>query len=175
MPHWIWEEGDDILTGHGGLGVVGALLAALPLGDRLNASVVPGAEHPDISHRDVVAAYVGLLAQGHSDYDHIEAFREDPFFQHALDVRHVPSSPTLRQRLQQAAAGESHAHWTPAIQDSSVALLQQHAELHPVTIGAHAYVPLDIDVSPFDNGKTKKEGVSRTYKGCDGFSPIFAY
>jgi len=34
---------------------------------------------------------------------------------------------------------------------------------------------LDIDVSPFDNSKTKKEGVSRTYKGVDGYAPIFAY
>ncbi|WP_243293173.1 hypothetical protein [Bacillus sp. FJAT-47783] len=37
------------------------------------------------------------------------------------------------------------------------------------------YVPLDIDVSPFDNSNTKKEGVSRTYKGCDGYAPNFAY
>lgn len=36
-------------------------------------------------------------------------------------------------------------------------------------------IPLDIDVSPFNNSNTKKEGVSRTYKGCDGFAPIFAY
>ena len=36
-------------------------------------------------------------------------------------------------------------------------------------------IPLDIDVSPFDNSKTNKEGVSRTYKGHDGFAPIFAY
>ena len=105
----------------------------------------------------------------------LQRFGRIPSFQHALDLRHVPSSPTLRQRLQQAAAGESHAHWTPAIQDSSVAWLQQHAELHPVTIGAQAYLPLDIDVSPLDNGKTQKEGVSRTYKGCDGVAPIFAY
>jgi len=35
-------------------------------------------------------------------------------------------------------------------------------------------IPLDIDVSPSDNSKTKKEGVSRTYKGTDGFAPIFA-
>ena len=34
---------------------------------------------------------------------------------------------------------------------------------------------MDIDVSPFDNSKTKKEGVSRTYKGVDGYAPIFAY
>lgn len=36
-------------------------------------------------------------------------------------------------------------------------------------------MPLDIDVSPFDNSKIKKEGVSRTYKEFDGFAPIFAY
>ena len=32
-----------------------------------------------------------------------------------------------------------------------------------------------LDVSPFDNSKTLKEGVSRTYKGYDGYAPIFAY
>ena len=37
------------------------------------------------------------------------------------------------------------------------------------------YVLLDIDVSPFDNSNTKKEGVSRTYKGCDGYAPNFGY
>jgi hypothetical protein len=30
-------------------------------------------------------------------------------------------------------------------------------------------------VSPFDNSGTKKECVSRIYKGCDGYEPIFAY
>jgi len=36
-------------------------------------------------------------------------------------------------------------------------------------------VPVDIDVSPFDNSKTKKEGVSQTYKGMDGYTPVFAF
>lgn len=39
----------------------------------------------------------------------------------------------------------------------------------------NGYVPVDIDVTPFDNSKTKKEGVSRTYKGFDGYAPIMAY
>ena len=39
----------------------------------------------------------------------------------------------------------------------------------------NGYVPVDIDVTPFDNSKTKKQGVSRTYKGCDGYAPIMAY
>ena len=36
-------------------------------------------------------------------------------------------------------------------------------------------VPLDIDVTPFDNSKSHKEGVSRTYKNFDGYAPIMAY
>ena len=36
-------------------------------------------------------------------------------------------------------------------------------------------VAVDIDVSPFDNSGTKKEGVSWTYKKVDGYAPIFAY
>jgi hypothetical protein len=36
-------------------------------------------------------------------------------------------------------------------------------------------VPVDIDVTPMDNSKTHKAGVSRTYKGFDGYSPIMAY
>lgn len=39
----------------------------------------------------------------------------------------------------------------------------------------NGYVPMDMDVTPFDNSKTKKQGVSRTYKGYDGYAPIMAY
>ena len=36
-------------------------------------------------------------------------------------------------------------------------------------------VPVDIDVTPMDNSKTSKQGVSRTYKGFDGYAPMMAY
>ena len=37
------------------------------------------------------------------------------------------------------------------------------------------YIPVDINVSPMDNSRTGKEGVRRTYKGMDAYSPIFSY
>ena len=40
---------------------------------------------------------------------------------------------------------------------------------------ANVLVPVDIDVTPMDNSKSKKEGVSRTYKGFDGYAPMMAY
>ena len=39
----------------------------------------------------------------------------------------------------------------------------------------NGFVPVDIDVSPFDNSGSHKAGVSRTYKNFDGYAPIFAY
>ncbi|MDT3425279.1 hypothetical protein J2Z22_000795 [Paenibacillus forsythiae] len=38
-----------------------------------------------------------------------------------------------------------------------------------------SWLPLDLDVSPFDNSNTRKEGVSLTYKKVDGYAPFFAY
>jgi hypothetical protein len=49
-----------------------------------------------------------------------------------------------------------------------------HTDLHLVT---RAYIPLDIDVSPFDNGQTKKEGDPGPIRAVTGlrlFSPIWA-
>jgi len=51
---------------------------------------------PHIPNGDVVSAYIGLLCQSKSDFDQIEPFREDPFFRLSLDLKEVPSSPTLR-------------------------------------------------------------------------------
>ncbi|WP_287037706.1 hypothetical protein [Desulfobacter sp.] len=47
--------------------------------------------------------------------------------------------------------------------------------ISPLQTSVGNYIPLDLDVSPFDNSKTKKEGVSKTYKGCDGYAPMFGY
>ena len=36
-------------------------------------------------------------------------------------------------------------------------------------------MPLDADVTPFDNSRTCKEGVSCTHKGYDGYAPMAGY
>jgi hypothetical protein len=48
-------------------------------------------------------------------------------------------------------------------------------QMTPIKTEIGQYLPVDIDVSPMDNSGTKKEGVGRTYKGCDGYAPIFSY
>ncbi len=74
-----------------------------------------------------------LLAQGQPDYDHIEAFGHDPFFALALNLDHVPSSPTLCQRLDQAAAHVDMAHWNRLLQKATDTVLAQYIDwsAHP--------------------------------------------
>lgn len=174
---FVIEESDEVLTTHSGLALIGLLLEKTELSSRLNDIPVPDRTYTEISNRDVAYSYLGLLCQGKSDFDHIEPFREDEFFPEALQVTHVPSSPTLRQRFD-LVASDPLRRWQTAILEESARLLRtMQIPLTPIVLGEdkRLYLPLDIDVSPFDNSGTKKEGVSRTYKGCDGFAPIFAY
>ncbi len=88
-----------ILTTHAGVATVGALLAHTKLTKQLNHSVIKEFENPIHSHSDVMKSYLGLLCQGKSDFDHIEPFRQDDVFPIFLSLKKVPSSPTLRQRM----------------------------------------------------------------------------
>ena len=118
---------------------------------------------------------IGLLCLGKPDFEAMEVFRDDSFFGYALGLQTVPSAATVRQRLNQLrdlCGG--------VVREESADLIARHAPaLSPCLQVDDAcygdWVPLDIDVSCFDNSSTKKEGVSRTYRKVDGYAPIFAY
>ncbi len=119
-------------------------------------------------HADCLKSYVGLLCIGKSDFDAIENRRDDLFFRKSLGIRKVPSSPTLRQRFDKWAP-----KFIPLVDKASIEFIS--ALKAPVTPLSPGHVPLDIDVFPMDNSRTKKEHVSRTYKGYDGYAPLAAY
>ena len=126
---------------------------------------------PEISHSDVACSMIGLLCLGKPDFAAIEPFRQDPFFVQSLGLATCPSSAILRQRLDMVGSA-----FDRIIQEESAELLRQRApKLAPIPTSAGKFVPVDVDVSPFDNSRTQKEGVSRTYKGYDGYAPMFAY
>ena len=166
---FILEQSDANLTSHSGLALIGLLMEKTQLRARLNQTVVPACPNPEISHADVVASYLGLLAQGKSDFEDIEPFREDEFFAHALGCEHVPSAPTMRQRFDAAP----HAEWETIIREEVVTLLRRTKTR--LTSSHSKLLPLDVDVSPFDNSDSKKEGVEITYKKVMGYAPLFCY
>jgi hypothetical protein len=66
----LYQSKECFLTTHSGLAIIRALLQKTKLRSRL----IPKAGNPDISHGDVVTAYLGLLCQGKNDVDHIEGY-----------------------------------------------------------------------------------------------------
>lgn len=167
MKYRLIQLNENLVT-HSGLSIVGQMLAKTSLKKRLDRSAIPQVADPTILHSEVVKSYVGLLCQGKSDFDHIEPFREDIFFGQSLRVKKVPSSPTMRQRFNLAGN-----RWREIVLEESAGMLKTLDAV--ITPCIRDLVPLDIDVTPFDNSNTKKEGVKRTYKGHDGYAPIFAY
>lgn len=121
----------------------------------------------NIKTSDIAKSMVGLISLGKPDFEAIEPFRKDRFFREALGISKVPSAGWLRQRLD-AVGGELRE---PAC-ESSVRLIERAQA--PIT--AHGgFVRLDFDTFTMDNSGTKKEEVSRTYQGFDGYTPIAAY
>jgi hypothetical protein len=98
-PNFRFKDGNELLSSHSGTALVGLLLPRINLAQLLSVAELPGSPNPIISHVDIVTAMIGLLTIGKCNYDDIEQFREDPFFKKSLNLDHVPSSPTIRQRL----------------------------------------------------------------------------
>ena len=83
-----------------GLTLAGLLLKRTSLAKRLNETKLKDNAEPHIKNSEIALAYIGLLCQGKSDYDFIrEMDRDQDFYCTALDIKHIPSSETLRQRL----------------------------------------------------------------------------
>jgi len=117
---------------------------------------------------DILRSYVGLLTMGQSDFEAITNRREDDHFSQSLGIARVPSAETLRQRLDEVAPT-----LRPIADACSVGFLKKaRVTISPLDTG---HIPLDCDVFPMDNSKTKKEGVSRIYNGEDGYAPMAAY
>jgi hypothetical protein len=155
----------EFYTAHAGLKLIGLLVNDYTDLCR-RANLLPG--NPGVSHADVLKTYLGLLCTGKNDFEAADGVRGDEWFTAALGLDRTPSKETLRQRFDRLAQPLARA-----VQEASVEMLKNTRA--PVTALSAGHVPLDIDVTPMDNSNTKKEGVSRTYKGFDGYAPIAAY
>lgn len=154
-----------------GLSIVGGMLGKSNFVKRCNRiPIEKKRSEPQIKDGDILLTYIGLLCQGKTDYEAVEEMEDDlDYYETALGItRRIPSAETLRQRMDDI--GRS---LRKQILEGNVDMFRSHG-IAPGALGS-GEVPVDIDVTPFDNSKTKKEGVSRTYKGYEGYAPIMAY
>lgn len=166
---FIIQASREMLESNTGLVLAGKILAGLDLDRRANGIAIDKMLEPRIKNADVIRAYFGLLVLGRTAFEDIELFRESGFFRRALGIKRVPSAETLRQRLD-----GSRGRFDEMIKEANTEMLKT-ATLSRVQTELGEYVPVDVDVSPFENAKSHKEGTGRTYKGTDGYAPNFAY
>jgi hypothetical protein len=158
------KESKKELTSYAGLALIGQCLEAVNVEAVLDGRI-PVSQGMRTS--DLAKSVVGLLSLGKSDFEAIEAFRGDRFFKKALGIGKVPGSVWLRQRLDRVGGA-----MLEPVDDLSVRLIERTEA--PIT--AHkGYVCLDMDTFVMDQSGTKKEDVSRTYQGVDGYTPLAAY
>ena len=166
MRPFIVKQLDYDLTPVAGLALVGHHLNRLASEFKRIDSALPVKN--GVANSDILRSYLGLLVQGKSDFDAIENFRGDAFFKQALGIRLLPSSPTLRQRMD-ARAGDLFDFLPPLIETLLSGVRLDYGVL------PCGWLALDVDTFTMDNGDTAKDGVGRTYTGVDGYCPLAAY
>jgi hypothetical protein len=152
------------LTSYSGLALIGQCCQAAQVEAVIDPKI-PVSQGMRTS--DIVKSVVGLLSLGKSDFEAIEAFRQDRFFKEALGLSKVPGSVWIRQRL------DSKASAIRELTDELSLRLLERTEA-PITT-YKGYVCVDLDTFAMDNSGTRKEAVTRTYQGFDGYTPITAY
>ncbi len=165
------EFSDERLITPSGLVFVGQILGKSDFVKKINRAPISNEYlQKQIKNGDILLTYIGMLCQGKPQYEAVREMMDDPdYYKYALGVSYaIPSAETLRQRFDMI--GDS---LRKDILQANVDMLRE-MKIEPSALD-NGYVPVDIDVTPFDNSKTHKEGVSRTYKGFDGYAPIMAY
>ena len=162
----------DINTTTEHLQSTGGLALAGEIAEKIGLCDYTKQDKKVLRHPEVLSSLFGLFVQGRSRYEEIKLFRGDELFKQALGLRYVPAPETVRLYTERVAQYKNYA--LEKIKKANRALLRK-AAVTPITAEERHYIPIDVDVSPLDNSGSRKEGVSRTYKGHDGYAPIFSY
>ena len=171
MQKLVIKFSNERLITPSGLSLVGQMLGKSNFIKKCNNMKVEGKRsQSQIKNGDILLSYIGLLCQGKTAYDCIRETADDPeYYKLALGItRSIPSAETLRQRMDDIGSSLRNE-----ILSANVEMFNTY-NIKPSALDSEL-VPVDLDVTPMDNSKTFKEGVSYTYKGFVGYAPMMAY
>ena len=114
---------------------------------------------------------IAIIAQGDLGYEEVEKLRGNPIFGYLMQFKNVPSESALRQRLDELGMESTFYEKlfdvsqqaikqlaTLAIMDQINQKLQvpgkKTRQNHWLPLNK-AFIPLDIDVTPFDNSNSQ--------------------
>ncbi len=170
MAEFKIELTDNVIINHAGLAFISKFLNDTSIFSKINRVSKFKKNTGFISDYDVVKTIITLIALGKTSFDDVEMYRGDKYFRKVLNLKTVPSSVTIRQRLE---TYESDM-WT-VLRQINIEFLQEYFADEAVEINGKLYIVVDSDVTPMDNSDTKKEGVAKTYKLFNGFAPMMSY
>ena len=160
------EQGNEEINSTGGISLVGGILN--------KAKVFTGSEFErqggKLTHKGHCKAMIGILCEGRSDFVDIEIHKHDPVFKESLYLEKIPSEPSFRQHL-----GDAATYGVDKIPMENLKILCEVEAFGTLKGNGVEYIPTHYDVTPMDNSGSHKEGSSRTYKGFDGYAPMMVY
>ena len=147
-----------------GLSLVGQVLGKSDLIKKANRMRTEKRSQPQIKNGDILLTMIGLLSLGKSDFDNVNEFHTDEeFYKLSLGITYgIPSESSLRNRLDDIGISMN-----TQILEGNIGMFRE-CGFTPSALKCGC-VPVDIDVTPFDNSGSHKKGVSRTYKNFDGY------
>jgi len=170
MAKFFIETSDSVFINHAGLTFIANFLNSSGMFARINriSRIKKGSGF--ISDYDVVKTIIALIALGKTDFEDVEQYRRDRFFRKALNLKKVPSSVTLRQRLETY----DEEMWA-VLRQINIEFLADYFSDEAIEIEGKHYTILESDVTPMDNSESHKEGVAKTYKKFNGYAPMMSY
>lgn len=162
--------GGERLITPSGLCMVGQIFGKSQLAKKAARMKTDKKSQPQIKNGDILLTEIGMLTLGKTNFDYVNEFHSDPeYYKLALGIAYgLPCESTLRMRLD--TIGQT---MNKEIMEGNISMFKA-CKVEPSALSC-GYVPVDLDVTPFDNSKSHKEGVSRTYKNFDGYAPMMAY
>jgi hypothetical protein len=170
MAEFKIEPTDNVIINHAGLTYIAKFLNNTMVFAQINQISHFKKNSGFISDYDVVKTVIALITLGKTSFEDVEDYRGDKFFKKVLNLKTVPSSVTIRQRIETYDSGM----WS-VLRQINTDFLYNYFQEEAVEIKGTNYIIVDSDVTPMDNSDTKKEGVAKTYKLFNGYSPMMSY
>lgn len=164
------ELSDEYIVSNSGLLTIGKYLNESKIFAKVNRISKIKKNVGIISDYDIIKSIIAIICVGKPNYDSIEEFRNNKFFKKALNIKTVPSAPTLRQRIESF----DEEMWE-VLREINSEIIRLNFSNESRTINGVEYMVIDSDVTPMDNSKTQKEGVELTYKKVFGIAPMMSY
>ena len=117
-----------------------------------------------IADRNILETQIGLCCNARTNFNDINLYRNDALFMNAYGLKIIASEAAFRTRFDDLPPERTHA----ALRKLNLELLRQRT-FGRVDADGLKLIPTDMDVSPFDNSGSARQGVSFTYKKHVGF------